>query len=91
MIVINVTQDNTIFIFDAAEAYFGSPGKGKFYATVVYRLGSNCLKSLKTLLDEIWDGEYVLPKEEVPKAMKELMYVFIQDTRTRKQIIHQTF
>lgn len=54
-ILINGTLDTIMYLLDAAEAYFGSPGMGTYEAAVYYRLGYTFLKSIQTLLDEVAD------------------------------------
>lgn len=83
--LINGTQENVMYIFDEAEAYFGSPEKRTFDETVFYRLGNTFLTSMKTLVGEIADSECDLPEKEVPKKRKERMDVVIPENRTRKK------
>lgn len=91
VILINGTQGTIMYIWNAIEDYFGSTGKGSFDTTVFFRLGNNFLKLMQKCLDEIEDGEFDIPEEEVPKTMQEKWTVLYQKNQQGSNPFTQTF
>lgn len=67
-----------MYLLDAFEAYFGSPGMETFDGSVVYWLDNNFLTSMRRPLDSIGDSECDFSEGEVPRIVPKLMDVSSQ-------------